>query len=110
MVHIIAKDYFTLLRDLAQCRTEQELRALERRIKDICDIEIGLSHQVQDVRKATFTVMIEKINAMYAAKLKLFSDEKAQAGLNKWTFWLMVGTFAMVVVSAISTVIIAVKK
>ena len=65
---------------------------------------------MHDVRNATFTVMIEKISSMHATKRKLFGDEKAQAGLNKWTFWLMVGTFAMVVVAAISTVIMAAKK
>lgn len=102
--------YFKLLSALAQCKTLSELRVLEAEIERICNTEVIIASNATDVRNATFTLMIEKITSLHGMKLKQFSDEQAQASLNKWTFWLMIGTFAMVVVSAVSTVLIYFKK
>lgn len=105
MIQIPTKTYYELLRDLTLCKSKAQLLIIESKIDEICKFEIEHSDQVVDPRNSTFTILIEKISNMYSFKLKMFSDESTQKGLNKWTFLLAVGTFMMVVVGFISLII-----
>ncbi len=104
MKEISTKVYYELLKDLTLCNKKEDLLEIETRISEICKFEIDNSDQVIDPRNSTFTVLIEKINNMYSFKLKLFSDEYSQKGLNKWTFLLAIGTFLMVLVSGLTLI------